>query len=169
MKKFIYQRTYSILFQLIVVSLCACLSCVIPRSATGQSTHQYLTGREYIVSDATVTAQWDAVSAALAYEARLVSLHHAPVTFFALARIPASETSVTFSQPAAGHFEAQVRACKYADCHVDDSAHPENDLSRWVQSTLASDAQVDLLNDGIYVSMGWWIYWKLQPITDPII
>lgn len=126
-------------------------------SVASAQTHARRTGTEYIISAPTVTVEWDAVSVASAYEARLVLLDTTPVTVFALAR--GAETSIVFTQPHAGHLEAQVRACRYSDCHDDGDIDP--DVSAWATS------QLDGVVDG--VDEPWWIYWKLAGVTDPHI
>jgi len=163
-KRYIYRRTCLGLSRLIcAATFLSILLLFIPTVVSGQSVISSMTGTEYIVSGAEVTIQWDTVSNALAYEARLLMLYQEPVTYFALARIPASEVSVTFKQPRAGHFEAQVRTCKYADCHIEDPAKPEESVSGWSVSTDIDVATVD------GVPMAWWIYWRLAPVTGPVI
>lgn len=133
--------------------------------ANGQSTPQHLTGREYIVSAATVSVAWDLVPIAAGYEARLALFMKEPVTYYALARIPGTENNITFYQPRAGHFRAEVRACRFADCHCEPDANLAddcaNDLSAWAESTNKAEAQVD------GEPMAWWIYWKVpKPILE---
>ncbi len=121
----------------------------------------YVDGREYIISNATVTVQWDLVSIANGYEARLTLFLKDPITYFALARIPGNENSIVFTRPRAGHFRAEVRACRFADCHLTDPGKPEDDLSRWAESTNKDDASVD------GIPGAWWIYWKVpKPILE---
>jgi hypothetical protein len=133
-------------------------------SASAQGPYVRLQGEEIIVEgDKGVTVGWDAVSVALAYEVRLVMLHITPTTYFALARVPASETTVTFVQPRSGHFRVEARSCRFADCHIEDQAQPEKDVSRWAESTNKDDSSVG------GVPMAWWIYWKLKGFTGPVI
>lgn len=164
MKTFSFRKICSILSPKICASLSA-LAILITGigSVSGQSSTSVLIGAEYIVSNATVTVQWDLVSIALAYEARLTMFDKDPITYFALARIPGNENSVVFTRPRAGHFRAEVRACRFADCHLADPDKPEDDLSRWAESTNKGDACVDELNDGNCVPMAWWIYWEVPP------
>jgi hypothetical protein len=132
--------------------------------AWAQGPYVRLQGEEIIAEgDKGITVQWDAVPEATAYEVRLLMLHITPTTYFALARVPASETTITFLQPRAGHFRVEARTCRFADCHVDDPAQPELDLSRWAESTNKDDASVE------GVPMGWWIYWKLKGFGGPVI
>jgi hypothetical protein len=121
-------------------------------------------GAEYVIEgNETVTVGWDAATGVGAYEIRLLMLYVTPLTYFALARVPASETTVTLAQPRAGHFQVEARACRYSDCHVDDLQNPQNDLSTWVVST---DPTIGIV-DGVH--MAWWIYWKLAKFTGPVI
>jgi hypothetical protein len=110
----------------------------------------HLDGREYIVDKTTVTVQWDFVSGAQAYQARLCMFDKDPITYFATACVPGSEQTVTFTRPRSGHFWAEVRATKLVGC---DCTNPD-DCSRWAESKNKTDASVDGL------PMGWWIYWK---------
>ena len=121
-------------------------------SVASAQTQDRRTGTEYIISAETVRVEWDAVLEASVYEARLVLLDTSPVTVFALSR--GAENSIVFTQPHAGHLEAQVRACRLTDCSGPD-------VSIWATSQL--NGQVDGQPGA------WWLYWKLKPVTGVII
>ena len=135
-------------------------------AANGQHLSAPLIGAEYIISSATVVVGWDYVSNALGYEARLALFAKEPVTYFALAKVPSAENTVTFHRPRVGHFRAEARAWNEVDavtCAQGGGAswdeETERCYSRWALSTTKEDATVD------GASVAWWIYWQMPDVT----
>lgn len=155
---FIFRKICSILSPSICASLFAlALLTTGTGSANGQSSIPFTIGAEFLNSNATVTFGWQPVSDVQGYEVRLVLFLKDPVTYFARTCVPATVNKVTIARPRAGHFRAEVRSCRLADC---DCTNPNN-CSAWSQST---DPKVSMVGDRF---MAWWIYWKVpKPIFE---
>jgi hypothetical protein len=144
-----------------LISLIILLIFLVPSVALPQTTYTKLQGVEYLVEGNSITVQWGPLDPIVqATELRLTMFDKDPVTYFALARVPAPTTRVVFNRPRTAHFRVEARSCRYTDCHVNDPNNPQNDLSVWVLSTDPTVGEVD----GVLI--GWWLYWKMpKPIV----